>query len=92
MARTQLSLADLSPGASSAPSALVIELLAWVALRPRTYIEAMDAWRTSCPRMPVWEDALDGGLIEVLHGDGVGMDASPVRLTALGQAVLAGGA
>jgi hypothetical protein len=41
--------------------------------------------------MPVWEDALDGSLIQVLHGDGVGMDASAVRLTTLGQAVLARG-
>jgi hypothetical protein len=38
----------------TAPVALVMELLLWVAARPRTYGETMEAWRTSCPRMPVW--------------------------------------
>ncbi|MGD0678897.1 MAG: hypothetical protein ABSC94_26125 [Polyangiaceae bacterium] len=42
----------------TAPPALVMELLVWVAARPRTYQETTEAWRTSCPRMPVWEDAL----------------------------------
>jgi hypothetical protein len=80
---------QLSLSGSVASSALMAELLAWVAARPRTYGETMEAWRTSCPRMPVWEDAIDGGLIQVLHGDGVGMNESAVRLTPLGQAVLA---
>jgi hypothetical protein len=25
----------------------------------------MDAWRTSCPRLTIWEDALDLGLLAV---------------------------
>jgi hypothetical protein len=37
--------------------------------------------------MPVWENAIAGGLIQVAHGDG-GMNASAVKLTPLGQAVL----
>jgi hypothetical protein len=91
MPRTQLSLPK-SPAGPASPTqrALVLELLTWVAFRPRTYAEAMDVWRTSCPRMPVWEDALDGGLIQVSHSDDVGMDASAVKLTTLGQAFLAG--
>ena len=72
----------------SSPSALMIELLEWLATRPRTYGETMEAWRTSCPRMPVWEDARDGGLIEVVHGDGGGMNESAVKLTPLGRVVL----
>ena len=73
---------------SSPPSALMIELLEWLSARPRTYGETMEAWRTSCPRMPVWEDARDRGLIQVVHSDGVGIDDAPVKLTPLGRAVL----
>jgi len=43
--------------------ALVLDLIEWVAARPRSYAEALSVWRTSCPRMPVWEDALDHGFI-----------------------------
>ena len=71
----------------SSPSALIIELLEWLSAQPRTYGETMDAWRTSCPRMPVWEDAKDGGLIEVVRSDGGGMNESAVKLTPLGRAV-----
>ena len=42
----------------------LLEFLEWVAAHPRTYGETMDAWRTSCPRLPVWEDAVDFGLVE----------------------------
>jgi hypothetical protein len=71
----------------TAPAALVRELLAWVARRPRTYGEAMEAWRTSCPRMPVWEDAIDNGLIAVVPGN-AGLRGCTVELTAEGRAVL----
>ena len=43
--------------------ALILDLLEWLTTRDRTYEEVMDAWRTSCPRLPVWEDANDRGLI-----------------------------
>jgi hypothetical protein len=43
--------------------ALILDLLHWLTIRERTYEEVMDAWRTSCPRLPVWEDANDRGLI-----------------------------
>ena len=68
-------------------SPLILELLAWVAAQPRSYEETMDAWRTSCPRNPVWEDATTDGLIEVLPGGT--MRTATVRLTPLGRAVLA---
>ena len=42
------------------PSAyLTIQFLEWLSELPRTYCETMDAWRTSCPKLPVWEDAND---------------------------------
>jgi hypothetical protein len=64
----------------------MVELLRWVASRPRTYAEAIDAWRSSCPRCPVWEDAFADGLLE-LEGDGP-IHQSAVTLTARGKALL----
>ena len=43
--------------------ALILDLIEWVAARPRPYSEVMEAWRTSCPRLPVWEDACDHGFV-----------------------------
>ena len=43
---------------------LVLDLVEWVAKEPRTYTELMEAWRTSCPRLTVWEDAIDRGFVE----------------------------
>ena len=43
--------------------ALVLDLVEWVAREPRAYEEVMDAWRTSCPRLTIWEDALDNGFV-----------------------------
>jgi len=63
---------------------LVVDLLEWVASRERTYQETMDAWRTSCPRLPVWEEANDWGLVEATLADG----HSRVRLTPAGLALL----
>jgi len=42
---------------------LMLDLVEWLERRPRSYAEAMEAWRTSCPRLTVWEDAVDGGLV-----------------------------
>lgn len=47
---------------------LILDLVAWVAERPRPYAEVMEAWRTSCPRLPVWEDAVDRGLVRRVRG------------------------
>ena len=43
---------------------LVLDLVEWVGRAERTYEETMDAWRTSCPRLTVWEDACERGYIE----------------------------
>lgn len=45
--------------------ALVRDLVRWVAEQPRPYNEVMDAWRTSCPRLTVWEDVVDAGYVRV---------------------------
>jgi hypothetical protein len=42
---------------------LILDLVEWVARQPRRYADVMDAWRTSCPRLTVWEDAVDMGLV-----------------------------
>jgi hypothetical protein len=43
---------------------LILDLLEWLGPEPRPYTEVLDAWRTSCPRLPVWEEANDRGFIE----------------------------
>jgi hypothetical protein len=50
--------------AGVAPEALVFDLVEWVGREPRSYAEVIDAWRTSCPRLTVWEDAVDRGLVK----------------------------
>jgi hypothetical protein len=52
--------------------ALVIDLLEWIGPTPRPYAEVLEAWRTSCPRLPVWEDATERGFIARHHVPGRG--------------------
>ena len=63
---------------------LIFDLLEWVANGERSYEEVIDAWRTSCPRFPVWEDANDRGLVmrEEVNGRCI------VRITSSGRALL----
>jgi hypothetical protein len=42
---------------------LVLDLVEWVAQTPRPYEDVIEAWRTSCPRLTVWEDAIDRGFV-----------------------------
>lgn len=42
---------------------LLRDLVQWIAKEPRTYTEVMEAWRTHCPRLTIWEDAVDQGLV-----------------------------
>ena len=67
-------------------SATTPEFLRWVASRPRSYREAMEAWRTSCPRLSPWEDALGAGLIAIEPG--MRLAECRVVLTARGRAVI----
>ena len=43
---------------------LILDLLEWLGAGQRPYSEVLESWRTSCPRLPVWEDANDRGYIE----------------------------
>ena len=62
--------------------ALTLQLLQWIGQRPRAYGEAIEAWRTSCPRLTIWEDALSSGLVERIPG--ATLADAKVRVTALG--------
>jgi hypothetical protein len=42
---------------------LILDLLEWIGREPRSYADVIDAWRTSCPRLTVWEDAMDRGFV-----------------------------
>jgi len=71
--------------AGTVVEALILDLLEWVTKRDRSYEEVMDAWRTSCPKLSVWEEANDRGLVirEDVNGRCV------VRITSSGRALLA---
>lgn len=69
----------------SATESLILDLLEWLSKRERTYEEVMDAWRTACPRLPVWEDANDYGFVATEFANG----RSVVKVTASGRVFLA---
>ena len=68
---------------SEPASLIMLQFLAWVADRPRTYPETMEAWHSTCPRLSVWEDAIIDGLVRLDNGG-----SRAVRLTPRGSAVL----
>jgi hypothetical protein len=61
---------------------LILDLLEWIAREPRSYADVIDAWRTSCPRLTVWEDAMDRGFAVREHAKGREV---MIRLTAAGR-------
>lgn len=65
--------------------ALVLDLLEWIGAQSRPYAEVIEAWRTSCPRLPVWEEATERGFVERQHQPG---ESAFVALTPLGSAFL----
>jgi hypothetical protein len=65
------------------PSLILIQFLLWVSDRPRTYRQTMEAWRTSCPRLSVWEDAILDELVRIETGED-----RAVTLTPRGRAML----
>jgi len=62
-------------------TAPTVQLLAWIAEQPRGYAETIDVWKTSCPRLAVWEDALADELVRI--------DRGRVLVTAVGTELLA---
>lgn len=65
--------------------ALILDLLEWIGPKPRAYAEVMEAWRTSCPRLPVWEEANARGFVDRRHEQG---KAAMVSVSASGKAFL----
>jgi len=72
----------MEPTMSEQASLAMLQFLAWVADRPRSYPEAREDWH-SCPHISVWEDAIVDGLIRIENGG-----ARAVTLTARGRSVL----
>ena len=64
---------------------LMLDLVEWVAASNRPYAEVIDAWRTSCPRLTVWEDCVDGGYVRRIQRQGKPM----VSVTDAGRSLLA---
>ena len=64
---------------------LVLDLVEWIAREPRLYSEVIETWRTSCPRLTIWEDAVDHGYLarEAVAGFG-----TIVTVTAAGEKFL----
>src|SRR3954464_9150084 len=54
-----------APPRKESPMDLTQQFLAWVDERPRTRADVMDAWRSSCPRLTIWEDAVIAGLVRL---------------------------
>lgn len=70
---------------SASPDLIMIQFLEWVAARPRRREDVLDAWQSSCPRFPVWEDARADGLVRQSGGD---TGERRVELTERGRAML----
>ena len=66
--------------------ALTIQFLAWVAESPRTYADVMEAWRTSCPRLQVWEEATANGFVR--RENGPSLREAKIVITAKGRQLL----
>ena len=64
---------------------LVLDLVEWVARGPHPLADVLDAWRTSCPRLTVWEDAVDRGFVV---REAAGDAAVKVCVTEAGRAFL----
>ena len=77
-------MGDAEPSAAIEP--LILDFVAWVAEGPRPYDEVMAAWRTSCPRLTVWEDAIEAGYVARVDRAAAGQ---LVRVTPRGIAFLA---
>ena len=64
---------------------LVLDLVEWIAKQPRPYADVMEAWRTSCPRFPIWEDVVELGFVTRVNGEGPG---EMIHVTLAGQTFL----
>jgi len=65
--------------------ALVLDLVEWIGREPRPYSEVIEVWRTSCPRLTIWEDAVDRGYVVRQPAAGQG---ARIAITARGEQFL----
>jgi hypothetical protein len=70
---------------SDTVDALIVDLLEYVAGKNRSYAEVIEAWHTHCPKLPVWEDATERGLVTLTRANGHAV----VEITEAGAAFLA---
>jgi hypothetical protein len=70
---------------TEAMSALTLQFLDWVASGRRSHADVMETWRSSCPRLSIWEDALLDGLVRY-DGDTCSVELTPRGEAALGRA------
>jgi hypothetical protein len=77
-----------NPTSVDPAQALILDFLEWLAPSPRPYAEVMERWRTSCPRLTVWEDAVDRGYVRRRRE---GASPAIVALTPLGKRALDAG-
>ena len=75
----------MTDASQKAPEALILDMLEWLAKEDRSLEDALEAWRTSCPRLTVWEDVFDRGLAERKLDPARG---TVVGITAAGRALL----
>ena len=52
---------------------LVLDFVEWIAREPRLHSEVVATWRSSCPRLTIWEDASEAGYVVRETVAGVGM-------------------
>ena len=65
--------------------ALVLDFVEWIGREPRPYSEVIEVWRTSCPRLTIWEDAVDRGYVVRQPAAGQGVR---IAITARGEQFL----
>lgn len=80
---------NITSDATTALHPLTRDLLQWLARTPRTYVETMEAWRSSCPRLTIWEDAQANGLVAVERRPDVAGGRSIAILTERGHRAIA---
>lgn len=71
--------------ASTPSDALILDLIEWLGEDGQSYHDAMERWRTTCPRLDVWESASRRGLIRCAFEEGRGLR---VAVTEQGHALL----
>lgn len=52
---------------------LVLDFVEWIAREPRSHAEVLATWKTSCPRLTIFEDASEHGYVTRETRAGVGL-------------------